>query len=124
MLEHVPDARLKELFGAADAVVFPFRRVTTSSSVVLAMATGRTAVIPSLPAFDELPEAGVLRYDGSPAGLRAALVSVAGMPAETLRAMGAAARSFALSLSWDEIADRTAACYREALRARSTSAPG
>ncbi len=54
-LAHVPDPEVTELFSTADVVVLPFRSVTTSSSVVLAMEYGRVVVVPDLPGLDDLP---------------------------------------------------------------------
>jgi glycosyltransferase involved in cell wall biosynthesis len=42
------------LFGAADRVVFPFRRVTTSGSLILALSFGRPVIIPDDPGLREV----------------------------------------------------------------------
>jgi glycosyltransferase involved in cell wall biosynthesis len=114
-LEYVPEPDLVKLLAAADAVVFPFRRVTTSSSVMLGLAAGRVAIIPDLPAFAGLPAAAVIRYPPGNRGLADALGAVATMPPETLATMGSAARSAGESVSWDEIAERTAAAMHDLL---------
>ncbi len=114
-LDEVPDAELSSLFGQADALVFPFRAVTTSSSVLLGMATGRPVLIPDLPAFRELPEAAVIRYPPGIEGLRAALEQLAVRSAESLIATGETGRRHALAPSWDELADHTAQSFRSLL---------
>ncbi len=64
-LEHIPDDEVSALLAAADMVVLPFRRVTTSGSVLLAMGHGRGVVLPELPAFADLPRDAAVFYDGS-----------------------------------------------------------
>ncbi len=115
-LERVPEAGLGGLFAQADALVFPFRAITTSSSVLLGLASGRPVVIPDLPALAELPDDAVIRYRPGLAGLTAALEQIALVPAQTLIAKGASARAAALAPSWEELAARTAACFDRVLR--------
>jgi glycosyltransferase involved in cell wall biosynthesis len=110
-LEHVPDEEAARLLEAADAVVLPFRRITNSSSAVLALAHGRPLVVPRLPALEELPDGAVERYDGTVPGLAGAIGAIAGAAPERLAAMSAAARAHPLP-GWDEVADRTLAAIR------------
>jgi glycosyltransferase involved in cell wall biosynthesis len=105
----VADAELDRLFSEADAVVLPFRQATTSGSAALALGHGRPAVVPELTAFADLPDAAVIRYDGTVAGLTAALARVAGADAAALAEMSAAALRYARRVTWAEIAERTAA---------------
>jgi glycosyltransferase involved in cell wall biosynthesis len=104
---YVPDSELIRLLGSADALVFPFRTVTTSSSVMLGLAAGRPAIVPDLPAFAGLPDQAVIRYPAGVEGLRGALSEVAEMPAATLLERATAARRAGTLDSWDEIAERT-----------------
>jgi len=119
-LEHVPNDELVSLLGSADWLAFPFRKITTSGSVMLAMEAGRPVIVPGLPALVDLPDAAVLRYPPGVDGLRSALRQAATLPASDLTARGSAAREFALSHSWPEVARRTDAAFRELL----DSAPG
>lgn len=106
-LEHVPDAEVPRLMAEAHAVVLPFRRVTTSASALLAMEHARPLVLPDLPAFADLPDEAVERYDGSPEGLVEALARVAGWSPERLAEAGAAAREYVDRFTWSDAADRT-----------------
>jgi glycosyltransferase involved in cell wall biosynthesis len=108
-LVRVDDDEVTSLMSAADAVVLPFRRVTTSASALLAMEHGRPLVLPDLPAFEDLPDDAVLRYDGSVDGLAQALADIASWDAERLAAAGGASRRYADGLSWTEAAGRTVA---------------
>ena len=108
-LERIPDDEVTRLMSDADAVVLPFRRVTTSASALLAMEHGRPLVLPDLPAFEDLPGDAVLRYDGSVEGLTGAIAEVASWDGERLAAAGSASRAYAEGLSWTEAASRTVA---------------
>ena len=108
-LEHIPDEEVAQLFAAADVVVLPFRRVTTSGSAMLALSHGRPLIVPDLPGLAHLPDQAVLRYDGKIPVLAAAMARLARADDETLAAMSAAARSPASGMTWREIAERTMA---------------
>ncbi len=107
-LERVPDARLEAAVLAADAVVLPFRRVTTSGSAILALELGRPVIVPDLPGLADLPDDAAVRYDGSIGGLAAAIGRFAGMPAPDRDAMRAAAAGHAPP-PWSAIAEATLA---------------
>jgi glycosyltransferase involved in cell wall biosynthesis len=106
-LGRVPDGEVAGLLAAADAVVLPFRQVTTSGSALLALGHGRPLVVPDLAGLAELPDGAVVRYDGTVPGLAAALVRVALADAEVLAAMSAAARDYSSAITWGEIAQAT-----------------
>ena len=112
-LGHVPDADLPALFNGADAVVYPFRAVTTSSSVILGLSSGRLGIVPDLPAFDDLGDEGVIRYPAGQAGLARSLMELAVMPIAELQAKGAAARTLATRGSWEDIAKQTIDAFQE-----------
>jgi glycosyltransferase involved in cell wall biosynthesis len=106
-LEYVPSDEISQLLAAADVVVLPFRRVTTSGSAMLALSHGRPLIVANLAALADLPDQAVLRYDGGVTGLAAALVRLARADDDTLAAMSAAARSYAFQTTWREVAERT-----------------
>ena len=106
-LERVPDEEVAQLLAAADAVVLPFRRVTTSGSAMLALSHARPLIVPNLTALANLPDQAVLRYSGGVPELTAALASLARADSTALAAMSAAARSYAFGTTWKEIARRT-----------------
>jgi glycosyltransferase involved in cell wall biosynthesis len=111
-LGYLPAERLASVLAWSDIVVYPFRTVTTSGSVTLASAAGRGMIIPDLPALADLPNGAVIRYAPTNDGLRNALMTVVGMPAEAVETMGRAARFEAATLSWQEIAEATAGEFR------------
>ncbi len=112
-LDHVPDDEVQVYLRSADAVVLPFRSVTTSGSAILAMSFGRPVVVPDMEAFDDLPGDACLRYEPTRQGLHAALRQVATASPDTLDRLGAAALRHAHALEWDGIARATVALYRD-----------
>jgi glycosyltransferase involved in cell wall biosynthesis len=108
-LEHIPDEEVTALLAAADLVVLPFRRVTTSSSALLAMGHGRGLVLPDVPAFDDLPREAVVFYDGSVQGLRRVIIDAAQWSPARLQELGAAGSTYAGTLSWTNTASQTLA---------------
>jgi glycosyltransferase involved in cell wall biosynthesis len=108
-LERTPEQDLAGLLAAADAVVLPFRRVTTSGSAMLALSHGRPLIVPDLPALADLPDQAVLRYNGKGPALTAALTRLARADGETLATMSQAGRRYAFRATWEEIAARTRA---------------
>jgi glycosyltransferase involved in cell wall biosynthesis len=112
-LERLTDEQAAELLAVADAVVLPFRRVTTSGSAVLALCHGRPLVVPDLPALADLPAGALFRYAGTPGDLTRALTDVARAQDDALAAASAAALAYARGLSWPDIAARTVAAMRD-----------
>jgi len=104
---HVPDDELEGLMSAADAVVLPFRQVTTSGSAVLALTYGRPLVIPDLAALATLPDDAVVRYDSSINGLARALTQIVDADGPLLASMSAAAMRWSTGVTWAEIAELT-----------------
>jgi O-antigen/teichoic acid export membrane protein/glycosyltransferase involved in cell wall biosynthesis len=107
-LEHVPAAEVTPLLSAADAVVLPFRRVTTSGSALLALSHGRPLLVPDLAGLADLPDQAVLRYNGGIPGLAGALARLAHADRGVLAAMSTAASEHQSETTWQEIAERTA----------------
>lgn len=110
-LGRVPDAEVTPLLAAADVVVLPYRRITTSGSAMLALAHGRPLIAPDLPTLAELPPPATTVYDRTQPGLTAALASLARASRERLAAMSAAATAGAAEVSWPAIAAATLAQF-------------
>ncbi len=106
-LGHVPEGEIPHLLGAADVVVLPFKRVTSSGSAMLALSHGRPLIVPDLAALADLPDQAVIRYQGGVTGLTRALRSLAGADGQALAKMSAAACHYASQSSWADIARRT-----------------
>lgn len=106
-LEWIPDEEASRLLQAADAMVLPYRNITTSGSGLLGVGHGRPLVVPDLPGLAGLPDDAVVRYDGTAEGLRDALAGIILADAAVLATMSSAAYAFSGGVSWTEIAERT-----------------
>ena len=122
-LEHIPDDELARLFADADAVVLPFRRVTTSGSALLALSHGRPLVLPEAAMPAGLPDAAVASYSGSVADLTRVLAELATTDRTTLETMSAAAIAHTRGTGWDEIGESTMREFSALLRS-GTDGPG
>jgi glycosyltransferase involved in cell wall biosynthesis len=106
-LDRVPEHEVTRLLERADAMVLPYRQITTSGSGMLALCHGRPLVVPDLPGLAELPDDAVIRYDGTEAGLAAALAAIVTADASVLQKMSSAADLYCASTTWSEIAEKT-----------------
>jgi glycosyltransferase involved in cell wall biosynthesis len=106
-LARVPDEQVTPLLAAADVLVLPYRRITTSGSAMLALAHGRPLIVPDVTALAGLCRPAVVRYDRTRPGLCAALTRMALAEARDLAAMSAAARACAGTVTWRDIAAQT-----------------
>jgi glycosyltransferase involved in cell wall biosynthesis len=104
-LRHVPAAEVDALLADHDVLVLPFRRVTTSGSVLFGLGAGLPVAASDLPALDGLP---VRRVAPGVAGVADALRELDAAGRATLREEGLAARAWVDTLpDWPEIAERT-----------------
>jgi O-antigen/teichoic acid export membrane protein/glycosyltransferase involved in cell wall biosynthesis len=117
-LEHIPDEEMARLFADADAVVLPFRRITTSGSALLALSHGRPLVVPAAAMLAGLPDAAVAHYDGSVTDLTRVLAELATTDHTTLGTMSAAAIAHTRSTGWDQIGESTMREFSALLRSR------
>ena len=111
-LRHASDEELSRLLGAADLAVFPFRSVTTSGSVRLALSAGVPVLFPDLAGLREFPDTVALRYPPGFDGLVAALGAL-DAHRDRLPAMGARARELAAGSTWAAAAEATRELYEE-----------
>jgi glycosyltransferase involved in cell wall biosynthesis len=107
--EHVADAELDGYLAASDVAAFPFRDVTSSSSVGRALAAGVPVIVPALATLADVPEPAALRYDPADpvAGLAEAIGCAAALRRERLDAMAGAARRTAADRTWPQAAAST-----------------
>jgi beta-1,4-mannosyltransferase len=120
-LEYVPHERVRELFEASDAAVFPRSEQWTSGSLILTLSLGVPAVAAGLPPYDELlgwGRAGWLFRPGDIDSFRTTLIEAAADPRRA--AKGAAALQQAEELpAWSDIASSTAELLRNAVDRRN-----
>lgn len=105
MLERVADDRLQYLFRAADFTVLPYEKSTTSGVSLLSASFACPIIAPDQAAFADIPKE--MRISYAPGELAAALKFAIGLSAKEQRAKSDAARRYAESLAWDDIAAQT-----------------
>lgn len=126
LLGERPHESVETLLQAADALVLGSRREGSGFAVLEAMACGATPVVTDIPPFRALTgDVGVLWAPGDPASLADALVRLhghrpgSGPVAPAFADPGPDARRrrvrrhFERELSWNAVADRLAAVYRD-----------
>jgi beta-1,4-mannosyltransferase len=119
---HIEDGALPRYFAAANLVVLPYRVVTTSGSLNLAMSMGRGIIAPRLGCIPESVTAstGILYDPDAPDGLAGALTAA---PRSDWPGMGVRAAQAMTAQSWDAIGAATAAVYQAALEKVPIPAP-
>lgn len=112
-LRFIPDDEIQRYLNAADAVVLPYRNITTSGSAILAMSFGKAVVVPRLGCLpDLLDDEGAVLYDPEqPDALRTALEATA---ERDLEEMGNHNMTNVSKYDWDSIAEQTRETYTKA----------
>lgn len=116
----IPDDRVRFYFGASDAVVLPFERILTSSSLHLAITFEKPVVAPRMASVVEtLGQANHFLYDPENSdGLDAALQRCTGADLEAARSE--IRNSRAALMDWHEVAQATLAVYQRARQRRAS----
>jgi beta-1,4-mannosyltransferase len=110
---YIPDEDVSVFFRACDVVCLPFRKVTTTSSALLAMSFAKPLIAPRLGAIQDFPKNTGIYYDEEdPEGLYHS-ISEAIDRRERLPALGENALTYSKSLSWEAIADSTFNLYQQ-----------
>lgn len=116
-LDFISDDELARCLELADVVVLPFRNVTTSGSLILALTYGKPTVIPRMGVIPEYVDdrCAFLFDPGDPNSLQKALESAQSATNEEIARMGEEARRRADDLGWDTIARETKRVYDSVL---------
>lgn len=110
---YIEDDQIQRYMNAADVVVFPYRRVLTSGSIMLAMSFGRACIAPQQGGIEDvLDSSGAFLYDSrQPGGLVQAMQS-AMKSQDLLKGMGEYNYKKAQQWNWQDIAQQTLAVYQ------------
>jgi glycosyltransferase involved in cell wall biosynthesis len=114
--EYVPNAQLAELFQRSTLVVCPYNDATQSGVVLTAYAFRKPVVatrVGGLPEYVLHEETGLLVPPRDPAALAQALVALLAQPERRAAMVERIGQLAASSLSWESIADQTAAVYQQ-----------
>lgn len=115
----IPDSEVPLLFGASDRVALPFRRITTSGALCLALTFGRPVLIPDVPTLREAAGPEAARVFGGDRDLPEALAACI---EDDQRVADAAAWKQGDALDWGPIAEATIHLYRAAAGGSPTDA--
>lgn len=116
ILEFIPDEDIQLYMNAADVIVFPFKDILTSGSVILAMSFGKPVIAPQAGCIsDILNEKGSFLYLKTENGLLEAMQRALKAGKKNLLDMGRYNFELARQLGWDETGKRTFDIYRECL---------
>jgi glycosyltransferase involved in cell wall biosynthesis len=117
----VEDAEIPAIFRRADVVVLPYRDAEHSGVLYTGFAFGKPLVLSAVGGFPEVAAQGAARLvpPEDPTALAAALSELVGDSDVRERLGEAALRAAADTYSWDAIATRTLALYRELLESRA-----
>ena len=114
--QFVPDDQIQLWMNAADVVVLPYRRTTTSGAAMLAFSFGKPIIAPALPTFRELmadaPFLGELYDPAAPDGLQLALDEARAVDWQSQRQ---AILDWVQQFDWRTIGRRFADLYEQVL---------
>lgn len=114
-IEFIEDAKVQYYFNSADIAVLPFKKITTSGSVVLAMSFAKPVISPKIGALKEMPDNISFFYNiHEKNGLYKAMNKAIKNKIE-VKSKGKNAFEYAQSLSWDKIAEKTYNLYESIL---------
>jgi glycosyltransferase involved in cell wall biosynthesis len=111
----VEDAEIPAIFRRADLVVLPYRDAEHSGVLYTGLAFGKPMVLSAVGGFPEVAATGAARLvqPEDPGELAEALGELASDPTARQRLASAATRASAGPYSWDAVAARTLALYKE-----------
>lgn len=111
-LKFVSDEKIQIYFKAADIIACPYKFITTSSSVILALSFGKPIIAPLIGNIVDLPKDLGFFYDiQNKTGLKTSILSSISHK-NLLSKMGNNSYRFSKKLSWDKIANQTYEVYR------------
>jgi glycosyltransferase involved in cell wall biosynthesis len=110
--EYIENDKVQYYFNCADAVVYPFKKITTSGSIILALSFGKPVIYPRIGNLKELPcNLGFFYKAGSEKALLDCMEKAI-LNKGKLKKMEKNSFDYANSISWDKIAEKTYEIYK------------
>lgn len=108
--QRAPSEEIPLIMQASDVIVLPFRKVTTSGSLMLALSCSKPVIVPALGCLPSTvdPAAGILYAPDASDGLYEAMTRVRGFD---MKMAARAALTCASRFDWDEIGILTVRAY-------------
>jgi glycosyltransferase involved in cell wall biosynthesis len=113
-VRHIEDKDIQHYFNSANIAVFPFKKVTTSSSVLLALAYSKPIIIPGMGCLNDIPKNTGFFYSSKKKALYNAMKRAIKRKRD-LNSLGKNAEIYSRSLSWDKIAEKKYNLYESIL---------
>lgn len=106
-LHHIKDSEVQYFFNAADVVILPFNKNTTSGTAILALSFGKPIIAPLLGNIIDFPhKVGLFYNPNDKNGLKSSMKRAISNK-NILQKMGQSAKTYAKTLLWDKIALQT-----------------
>ena len=106
VLHHIEDEDVQVYFNAADIVVLPFKKNTTSGSALLALSFGKPIIAPLIGSINDLPSNTGLFYSYPSINNLYEKLEIA-LSEKDLRKRGINGLNFVQKISWYDIANKT-----------------
>jgi len=112
ILKHIPDNQVSDYFNLFDIVVLPFKNITTSSSILLAMSLKKPVICPLMGEIVDVPRNTGIYYDpNNPNGLKESLIYAANHKSE-LSTLATNAYKYMESIDWENSSLSTTKLYK------------
>lgn len=109
---YIPDRKVQYYFNASDVVVFPFKKVTTSSSVILALSFKKPIIAPRLGCLKDIPNRLGFFYEEKEINGLIRCMKKAIEERKHLGETGMVAYEYVEKLDWKEIAEKSYRIYK------------
>jgi glycosyltransferase involved in cell wall biosynthesis len=109
---YIADDELQWYFNAADVVVFPFKKITTSGSSLLALSFGKAIIVPAIGDLSYLPDEITYKYSPEDKNGLINAMKKAADDIVILRKKSDFALQYAKRLDWSIIAKKTHAAIQ------------
>ena len=115
-LSFINDSDVQRYINSANILVYPFKNITTSSSVILAMSFGKPVICPQMGDLAELPnDTGIYYNESDKAGLQNSMRK-AYSQRSNLKTLGENAYKYIKLLDWVTISQRTHNIYKSLIK--------
>ena len=113
--EYLSEEKLSNLIQAADVAVFPFQRVTTSSSVFHTFSAQKAVIAPKIGFICDFPKDTGIYYSPNTQGNLSQSMMFAFTHKEKLKVMANSGYRYAAKFTWKEAAKKTRKMYQNLL---------
>lgn len=110
-IRYIPDDEVQLYFNASSIMVFPFNRITTSSSVMLSASFAKSMIYPLIGNLSELPQNIGFSYHSEENSLTKTMVKALANR-NNLNLYNKNAFSYAKKMDWKKIARKTLVLYK------------